>query len=518
MKADVIEHFRLASSRVSSFTYVQSSFADQSDFLFCGTESGAIAAFPFPADVIPRNIRPIDITRDARHTAEVSCLLYSENEKFVNVQCGSLLFSGSLDRTIKVWNLSNTLDPFIQTLSGHSGTIASIADANNGSILSCSDDSTLRMWSPQRGRRSMMLNPFFECVFVFNFDQRVWVTALTTSCVGPWQCFVADSEGNIDVLEKGSDKNEVEKQAAAFMQSLTRYAKWDKVHQLGITHLEMVPDENFLTSLSFDGTCKILDPCGGQVLFLISNPRKCMYLGCQWVQERCSFYLTDESGHLEVFSTFHEKFLETIPIVSITAKQQSAIQKDHSKQALGTIQKMRHSGYFFTLVASGRKKLSVGTRKTVGVIGDVVLWNCANDVNCKEFIGHEGSVAGICVPLFLPSGVLCSTTSHVSVAESKDAFSPSASFARGNDDAYGGGSGISNGIGGARGDQHRFQTSKSLQVSREERVFYSAGHDDNSIRAWDEYDQTESYQFRNKDSEITVMITIWKMNTIVTGA
>jgi hypothetical protein len=48
---------------------------------------------------------------------------------------------------------------------------------------------------------------------------------------------------------------------------------------LGISDLHLVIEENILVSLSYDATCKLLDPHSGQVLFSVNNHRRCMYTG-----------------------------------------------------------------------------------------------------------------------------------------------------------------------------------------------------------------------------------------------
>jgi hypothetical protein len=96
--------------------------------------------------------------------------------------------------------------------------------------------------------------------------------------------------------------------------------------------------------------------------------------------------------------------------------------KCHASQALSCIGKFSQQGYFLSVLAKESKNglgggggvsssggvgvSSSGVRlKSVGVAGEVVLWGLSNDVNCREFVGHEGSVVGIagvyvcmCVP------------------------------------------------------------------------------------------------------------------------
>jgi WD40 repeat protein len=386
------------------------------------------------------------------------------------------------------------------------------------------------MWTPQRNR-GIMLHPFFECTFSLSFGKEVWLTALTVGVLGPWICYAADSNGNIDLLKKGSEENEVERHVASFMNRLTRGAHWEKVHDLGITHLELIRDENILVSLAYDATCKVLDPSTGQVLFQVCNKRRCMYTGATWVKNLTSFYLIDEAGMLDVFNLYHERVVETVQLSGQTPKQMAAVLKYHASQALSHISQFNQEGYFLTVRAThdslssavapsassaavgGFSSSVAGRLKSVGVMGDLVLWNLSNDINCMEFVGHEGSVVGIAVPTF----------TSLSAAHTLVVGAPLAV-------AGGGGGGEATApsfvphhgtvpvVAGTGAAATHVLRASSLQISSEEKLFFSAGHEDDTLRCWDEYDQLESYQFKSKHtSEITVMLAVWHMNRIVTG-
>jgi WD40 repeat protein len=304
---------------------------------------------------------------------------------------------------------------------------------------------------------------------------------------------------------------------ASFTHQLTRSAKWEKVHALGITHLELVREENVLVSLSYDATCKVLDPATGQVLFQISNKRRCMYTGASWVKNLTSFYLIDEFGMLDVFNLYHERVIESVELSSLTSKQASNVLKCHGSQALCDISRYNQDGYFLTMVASHDVKIGSGTGgsvsmggsgavrlKSVGVIGEVVLWNLSNDVNCMEFVGHEGSVVGISVPSFTAASA--SHTHTVGADGALTSMTYAAPASRPGVPAV------------AKEHHHQAMRASTLQISSNEKLFFSAGHEDGTIRCWDEYDQLETYQFKSKGvSEITVMLAVWHMNRIVTG-
>eukprot|EP00428_Durinskia_dybowskii_P061376 CAMPEP_0170372228 /NCGR_PEP_ID=MMETSP0117_2-20130122/9443_1 /TAXON_ID=400756 /ORGANISM="Durinskia baltica, Strain CSIRO CS-38" /LENGTH=940 /DNA_ID=CAMNT_0010627077 /DNA_START=24 /DNA_END=2846 /DNA_ORIENTATION=+ len=511
MRVDVIDRFLPFSSNVSCYTF-RLGVSDHIDILFLGLENGKICSISIPCGQLPHNIRPVDATKDGcnQHTAEVRCLLFTNNNDFLPPQSNGLLFSGSFDRSIKIWNVSAAGNQIvhIQTLQGHCSTVNNVIDGTDGSIISCSEDGSLRMWCPQHGR-NMMQYPYFECTFSL-FGREAWITALAVGILGPWICYAADSSGCIEVLKKSTDgATDAERHLNAFSKQLTRCAKWEKVHALGITHLELVREENVLVSISYDTSCKVLDPSTGQVLYQIMNKRRCVFTGATWVNHLTSFYLIDEFGYLDILNLYHERVIESVKLTGLTSKQAINVLKCHGNQALSSISRYNQDGYFLTIVASQEGKStaiasvngatvpggSTAIRlKTVGVNGEVVLWNLSNDVNCMEFVGHVGNVVGISVPSFTAA-----SASRTHTVRSEGSLSCSA-------------------VTNASFNNYQDMCASTLQISSDEKLFFSAGHEDSTIRCWDEYDQAETYQFNSKGvSEITVMLAIWHMNRVVTG-
>ena len=69
---------------------------------------------------------------------------------------GTLLASGSSDRTIKLWELDTGKE--IRTLTGHFGDVEAIAISPDGDILASGSDDTIRLWELKTGRELCRLD------------------------------------------------------------------------------------------------------------------------------------------------------------------------------------------------------------------------------------------------------------------------------------------------------------------------------------------------------------------------
>jgi len=76
------------------------------------------------------------------HKSFIRCLILSEDK--------TTLFSGSADKTIKIWNLSNYT--CIKTLEGHSTWVNIILLFRPGLLCSVSLDSLIKFWDIESGK------------------------------------------------------------------------------------------------------------------------------------------------------------------------------------------------------------------------------------------------------------------------------------------------------------------------------------------------------------------------------
>lgn len=82
------------------------------------------------------------------HASDIFCLVLLKNGNLV---------SGSLDETIKIWNLKNGL--CVCTLTGHDDAITSLELKNTGELISVSVDGIIKIW---------------------NLEDKVWIKTLSS--------------------------------------------------------------------------------------------------------------------------------------------------------------------------------------------------------------------------------------------------------------------------------------------------------------------------------------------------
>ena len=69
------------------------------------------------------------------------------------------------------------------------------------------------------------------------------------SHLGPFQVYVADGEGSIHLLRKNAAFSN--KSSSDSLLVLIKHAKWESVHRLGISFIDIVRDENLIGETMF---------------------------------------------------------------------------------------------------------------------------------------------------------------------------------------------------------------------------------------------------------------------------
>ena len=105
--------------------------------------NNTLAAYSTPYDIVTFNVVTGNQTAIlSDHTKDVYSLAFSLD--------GSLLVSGSEDKTVKVWDIQT--GGVVRTLYGHTSLVQSVAiSADNTMVASGSDDQTIRLWDIKIG-------------------------------------------------------------------------------------------------------------------------------------------------------------------------------------------------------------------------------------------------------------------------------------------------------------------------------------------------------------------------------
>ena len=140
------------------------------------------------------------------HKGPISSLIYAPE-----YGSSGLVFSGSADRTIKLWDpwVRDPKDACVQTLVGHGGTITSLAQSKDRLVSSSNDQlvfefiipqgltsfRTVMIWIPGNDR-SLLLYPWFRVVQQLSVGS-CWANSVALRVGESTSLFVADSHGNM---------------------------------------------------------------------------------------------------------------------------------------------------------------------------------------------------------------------------------------------------------------------------------------------------------------------------------
>lgn len=148
-----------------------------------------VGTYPSFFAILKSSVNPWHTAVWVKHCDAISCL--SMNEE------AGLLYSGSWDRTFKVWKTSNSR--CLQTVKAHDDAVNSVISTVEGYVFTGSADGSVKVWKREGKGRSM------KHIFVKTlFNQDSAVTALTASSTGSF-VYCGTSDGIVNFWEGGNE-------------------------------------------------------------------------------------------------------------------------------------------------------------------------------------------------------------------------------------------------------------------------------------------------------------------------
>lgn len=362
--------------RVVTFTDVIISFraADGATMMAVGRTDGTVSAFRAPA----RASREVPLDSRQPHLGAITSLAYCAER--------NVLFSGSSDRTIKVWNPwadKGAPEALVQTLTGHSSSVTGLVDSGQSFMVSCSADCSVRLWRPQGAKGE------YVCGQVLNMgeDGRRLCTGLVLSeevkGMNPWTLYCSDALGGITTFSL---------QQRGGFEELKAKVTWDRVHTLAITHMLLVPEHKLLISLAFDCTCVVIERNRGSVVSKIGAPKPTLHFtGVAWSVLGNQLLLTDHLGGLTIWSLYdkrvvaHHKLASPLDPDSVAVASEGRAVRQAAKDLSATA----------TLVWVGPRTLAC-VMPHKGRVQQLLVEDYQPPV---EYLGHSAAVVGLATVL-----------------------------------------------------------------------------------------------------------------------
>ncbi|KAF1316939.1 F-box protein, partial [Globisporangium splendens] len=372
-----------------------------------------------------------------------------------------LLFTGSVDRSIKIWDPwggseaqlhSRSNHYCVQTISAHAGSVVAVKlmRQQNHALVSCSLDHTIKTWYPSDGR-GLLLYPWYVPGQTISYASEAWPMTLVVREGASAALFVGDSSGCISLYTSSSfassedgdgdsvdvdahrrdsgillsETNSPEVGVAAKYAPFKLKRKHSHFHSLGVLQLQLIADNSLVVSLGFDQKAQVLDAISGALSSTLTNSNQARFTCCAWDARGQFLVLGDALGFVQIYDVFQDKVLRKLRLLPAGSPLLSI--------DVATIQT---GDFLFAGSASCTKQ-----------------WRISRDVGYTECSGHTEAITALAIIR--------------------------------DDDGNDLGDHQNDG-----GTSHRF-FSASL---------------DNTIRCWDSYDMKASFGFEERTAEVTCMV------------
>ncbi|KAL8014057.1 putative WD40/YVTN repeat-like-containing domain superfamily, coatomer beta' subunit (COPB2) [Plasmopara halstedii] len=383
-----------------------------------------------------------------------------------------LLFSGSADRSIRIWDPWSSVETSsltthienscVQTLDNHCGSVVClrVLKQHSHGIVSCSLDRTTKTWYSAMGCASRIY-PWYLPAQTIIQPGSGWPSAL---CVRSESLFVGDSDGNISMYTQlfesaaitKTAKNVDDNHSSHHFNAKSRFSfkrKFSQYHSLGISRLQLIADNCFVVSLGYDEKAQIIDAISGALSYAICSSKAARFISCTWNERSHTLLLGDAAGYIHLWNIFEDKLVDKRRMVPAPPLA-----------IVGMYMLPSPSGDFLlTGLANGAKQ-----------------WLINHNAGYAYFRGHTDAVVAVVL--------------------------------------------IGDGIDSLASEENYDQTDlnepevllRDKVSSARTRQILSASLD-GSIRCWDPYDMKTSFQFDEKDSEMTCMVASKRFQKIFTG-
>uniref|UniRef100_K3WYU0 Uncharacterized protein n=1 Tax=Globisporangium ultimum (strain ATCC 200006 / CBS 805.95 / DAOM BR144) TaxID=431595 RepID=K3WYU0_GLOUD len=224
-----------------------------------------------------------------------------------------LLFTGSADRSIKIWDpwggseaqLHSRSDHYcVQTISGHAGSVVAVKlmRQQNHALVSCSLDHTIRTWYPSEGR-GLLLYPWYVPGQTISYASGAWPTTLVAREGASAALFVGDSSGCISLY------------TSAKYPPFRLKRKLSHFHSLGVLQLQLIADNSLVVSLGFDQKAQVLDAISGTLSSTLTNSNQARFTCCAWDARDQFLVLGDALGFIQIYDVFQDKMLRKLRLM-----------------------------------------------------------------------------------------------------------------------------------------------------------------------------------------------------------
>ncbi len=295
---------------------------------------------------------------------------------------GTKIISGSLDKTIRVWNLENGTE--LQTIKGHYAPISSVCVTPDGKkVVSSSFDKTIRIWDLENGTELQTMKGHYSPIssVCITPDGNKVVSASLDTTIRIWD------------LESGKE-----------LQTL-------RGHSRGVRSVCVTKDGTKIVSASNDKTLKVWDIKSGKELKTLRGHRKTVRSVCITTNGAKAISVSDDrtlkiwnlkSGDEIKTLRGHSSKINSVCIISDGTKAISAsddrILKVWDLNNGNEIQTLRgHSGRLRSVCATpcGTKVVSASLDSTIRI------WTIKCKMEPENFKGHFDRVRSI---LITPDG------------------------------------------------------------------------------------------------------------------